>query len=104
MNFYFPQTHSHKKAAAVRKKKKKSRVDREGSPPDVPIDPDEPTYCVCEQVISCEESVTGLAAQIAPPKGKQVSPCKGYLLVGCPIMISILVWDICLSGWTFSAW
>ena len=30
--------------------------------------------------------------------------CKGYFLVGSPIMILILVGDICLLGLTFSAW
>lgn len=33
-----------------KKKRSKSKQEREASPTDLPIDPNEPTYCLCEQV------------------------------------------------------
>ncbi|XP_051565420.1 inhibitor of growth protein 1-like [Myxocyprinus asiaticus] len=37
-------------SSSKKKKKSKSKQDREPSPTDLPIDPNEPTYCLCEQV------------------------------------------------------
>lgn len=72
------------------KKKKRSKADREPSPTDLPIDPNEPTYCLCEQVsfgemIGCDNdecpiewfhfSCVGLNHK---PKGKWYCPkCRG---------------------------
>ncbi len=36
--------------SSKKKKRSKSKQDREPSPTDMPIDPNEPTYCLCEQV------------------------------------------------------
>ncbi|XP_058633836.1 inhibitor of growth protein 1-like isoform X2 [Onychostoma macrolepis] len=73
-----------------KKKKSKARADREPSPTDLPIDPNEPTYCLCEQVsfgemIGCDNdecpiewfhfSCVGLNHK---PKGKWYCPkCRG---------------------------
>lgn len=37
-------------SSAKKKKRSKSKHEREASPTDLPIDPNEPTYCLCEQV------------------------------------------------------
>ncbi|XP_071537302.1 inhibitor of growth protein 2-like isoform X2 [Panulirus ornatus] len=76
----------------TKKKKRKARVEREreDSPTEIPIDPDEPTYCLCEQVsygemIGCDNdlcpiewfhfSCVGLTNK---PKGKWFCPkCRG---------------------------
>ena len=44
-------TPKEKKAKASKKKKRsKAKAEREASPADLPIDPNEPTYCLCNQV------------------------------------------------------
>ncbi|XP_057708147.1 inhibitor of growth protein 1 [Corythoichthys intestinalis] len=79
-----------KRAKTSSKKKKRSKGKSEVSPPDLPIDPDEPTYCLCEQVsygemIGCDNdecpkewfhfSCVGLHHK---PKGKWYCPkCRG---------------------------
>ncbi|XP_054934882.1 inhibitor of growth protein 1-like [Physeter macrocephalus] len=75
-----------KKAEASKKKKcSKAKAVREASPADLPIDPNEPTYCLCNQVsygemISCDNdecpewfhfSCVGLNHK---PKGKWYCP------------------------------
>lgn len=78
------------KASSKKKKRSKGKSEREVSPPDLPIDPDEPTYCLCEQVsygemIGCDNdecpiewfhfSCVGLHHK---PKGKWYCPkCRG---------------------------
>ncbi|KAI5618491.1 inhibitor of growth protein 1 [Silurus asotus] len=80
------------KRAKTSKKKKRSKAkqEREASPTDLPIDPNEPTYCLCEQVsygemIGCDNdecpiewfhfSCVGLNHK---PKGKWYCPkCRG---------------------------
>ncbi|XP_013789503.1 inhibitor of growth protein 1-like [Limulus polyphemus] len=73
-----------------KKKRRKTKAERELSPLDPPIDPDEPTYCLCEQVsfgemIGCDNeectiewfhfSCVGLTTK---PKGKWYCPkCRG---------------------------
>jgi len=76
---------------ATKKKKRRPKVEREqDSPTEIPIDPDEPTYCLCEQVsygemIGCDNdlcpiewfhfSCVGLTNK---PKGKWFCPkCRG---------------------------
>lgn len=72
------------------KKKKRSKADREPSTTDLPIEPNEPTYCLCDQVsfgemIGCDNdecpiewfhfSCVGLNHK---PKGKWYCPkCRG---------------------------
>ncbi|XP_076838522.1 inhibitor of growth protein 1-like [Brachyhypopomus gauderio] len=80
-----------KRAKASKKKKRsKAKQEREASPADLPIDPNEPTYCLCEQVsygemIGCDNdecpiewfhfSCVGLNHK---PKGKWYCPkCRG---------------------------
>lgn len=83
---------SREKRAKTSKKKKRSKAkqEREASPADLPIDPNEPTYCLCEQVsygemIGCDNdecpiewfhfSCVGLNHK---PKGKWYCPkCRG---------------------------
>ncbi|KAG1945492.1 inhibitor of growth protein 1 [Rhinichthys klamathensis goyatoka] len=76
--------------SSKKKKRSKSKQDREPSPTDLPIDPNEPTYCLCEQVsfgemIGCDNeectiewfhfSCVGLYHK---PKGKWYCPkCRG---------------------------
>ena len=78
------------KTNSKKKKRSKGKSEREVSPPDLPIDPDEPTYCLCEQVsygemIGCDNdecpiewfhfSCVGLHHK---PKGKWYCPkCRG---------------------------
>ncbi|XP_037096047.1 inhibitor of growth protein 1 [Syngnathus acus] len=78
------------KTSSKKKKRSKGKSEREVSPPDLPIDPDEPTYCLCEQVsygemIGCDYdecpiewfhfSCVGLHHK---PKGKWYCPkCRG---------------------------
>ncbi|XP_037384586.1 inhibitor of growth protein 1 [Talpa occidentalis] len=80
-----------KKAKASKKKKRaKAKAERAASPADLPIDPNEPTYCLCDQVsygemIGCDNdecpiewfhfSCVGLNHK---PKGKWYCPkCRG---------------------------
>ncbi|XP_038870517.1 inhibitor of growth protein 1-like [Salvelinus namaycush] len=79
-----------KMSSSKKKKRSKGKSEREVSPPDLPIDPDEPTYCLCEQVsygemIGCDNdecpiewfhfSCVGLHHK---PKGKWFCPkCRG---------------------------
>ncbi|XP_044635641.1 inhibitor of growth protein 1 isoform X3 [Equus asinus] len=84
-------TPKEKKAKASKKKKRsKAKAEREASPADLPIDPNEPTYCLCNQVsygemIGCDNdecpiewfhfSCVGLNHK---PKGKWYCPkCRG---------------------------
>ncbi|KAG9271705.1 inhibitor of growth protein 1-like [Astyanax mexicanus] len=76
--------------SAKKRKRTKSKQEREASPTDLPIDPNEPTYCLCEQVsygemICCDNdkcpiewfhfSCVGLHHK---PKGKWYCPkCRG---------------------------
>uniref|UniRef100_A0A8C2LZI6 Inhibitor of growth protein n=1 Tax=Cricetulus griseus TaxID=10029 RepID=A0A8C2LZI6_CRIGR len=73
-----------------KKKRSKAKAEREASPADLPIDPNEPTYCLCNQVsygemIGCDNdecpiewfhfSCVGLNHK---PKGKWYCPkCQG---------------------------
>lgn len=73
-----------------KKKRSKAKAEREASPADLPIDPNEPTYCLCNQVsygemIGCDNeecpiewfhfSCVGLNHK---PKGKWYCPeCRG---------------------------
>lgn len=82
-------TNSNKKQKK-KKRKTKAEKERETSPVEPPIDPDEPTYCLCEQVsygemIGCDNeecpiewfhfSCVGLTTK---PKGKWYCPkCRG---------------------------
>ncbi|KAL7882126.1 hypothetical protein AOLI_G00089750 [Acnodon oligacanthus] len=77
-------------SSSKKKKRSKSKQEREASPADLPIDPNEPTYCLCEQVsygemICCDNdkcpiewfhfSCVGLHHK---PKGKWYCPkCRG---------------------------
>ncbi|KAK1890445.1 Inhibitor of growth protein 2 [Dissostichus eleginoides] len=79
-----------KKSKSAKKKKRKSKQERDASPVDFAIDPNEPTYCLCEQVsygemIGCDNdqcpiewfhfSCVGLTYK---PKGKWYCPkCRG---------------------------
>ncbi|XP_015260386.1 PREDICTED: inhibitor of growth protein 2-like [Cyprinodon variegatus] len=79
-----------KKSKSSKKKKRKSKQERDASPVDFTIDPNEPTYCLCEQVsygemIGCDNeqchiewfhfSCVGLTYK---PKGKWYCPkCRG---------------------------
>ncbi|XP_078253210.1 inhibitor of growth protein 2 [Rhinoraja longicauda] len=79
-----------KKSKSAKKKRTKARPEREISPIDFPIDPNEPTYCLCNQVsygemIGCDNeecpiewfhfSCVGLTYK---PKGKWYCPkCRG---------------------------
>ncbi|XP_023684209.1 inhibitor of growth protein 1 isoform X2 [Paramormyrops kingsleyae] len=84
-------TPKEKKVKVSKKKKRaKAKTEREASAPDVPIDPNEPTYCLCDQVsygemIGCDNeecpiewfhfSCVGLNHK---PKGKWYCPkCRG---------------------------
>ncbi|XP_053240406.1 inhibitor of growth protein 1 isoform X3 [Podarcis raffonei] len=84
-------TPKEKKAKKSNKKKRsKAKAEREASPADLPIDPNEPTYCLCNQVsygemIGCDNdecpiewfhfSCVGLNHK---PKGKWYCPkCRG---------------------------
>lgn len=78
------------KTSSKKKKRSKGKSERDVSPPELPIDPDEPTYCLCEQVsygemIGCDNdecpiewfhfSCVGLHHK---PKGKWYCPkCRG---------------------------
>lgn len=79
-----------KKSKSSKKKKRKAKQERDTSPVDFAIDPNEPTYCLCEQVsygemIGCDNdqcpiewfhfSCVGLTYK---PKGKWYCPkCRG---------------------------
>ncbi|XP_046359754.1 inhibitor of growth protein 1-like [Haliotis rufescens] len=79
-----------KEKVPKKKKKRKVKKEREDSPVDPPIDPDEPTYCLCNQVsygemIGCDNdkcviewfhfNCVGLTTK---PKGKWYCPkCRG---------------------------
>ncbi|XP_029932675.1 inhibitor of growth protein 2 [Myripristis murdjan] len=79
-----------KKSKSAKKKKRKAKQERDASPVDFAIDPNEPTYCLCEQVsygemIGCDNdqcpiewfhfSCVGLTYK---PKGKWYCPkCRG---------------------------
>ncbi|XP_030644213.1 inhibitor of growth protein 2 [Chanos chanos] len=79
-----------KKSKSAKKKKRKVKQEREASPVEFTIDPNEPTYCLCEQVsygemIGCDNeqcpiewfhfSCVGLTYK---PKGKWYCPkCRG---------------------------
>ncbi|XP_047226950.1 inhibitor of growth protein 1 [Girardinichthys multiradiatus] len=78
------------KTSSKKKKKSKGKSEREVSPPDLPIDPDEPTYCLCEQVsygemIGCDNDVCPIewfhfscVGLHHKPKGKWYCPkCRG---------------------------
>lgn len=87
-----PQEEKSSTSKKSKKKKRKSKAEKErdDSPIDQPIDPDEPTYCLCEQVsfgemICCDNeqchiewfhfSCVGLNTK---PKGKWYCPkCRG---------------------------
>ncbi|CAJ0948282.1 unnamed protein product [Ranitomeya imitator] len=79
-----------KPKTSKKKKRSKAKAEREASPADLPIDPNEPTYCLCNQVsygemIGCDNeecpiewfhfSCVGLNHK---PKGKWYCPeCRG---------------------------
>ncbi|KAL2097463.1 hypothetical protein ACEWY4_006670 [Coilia grayii] len=79
-----------KSKSAKKKKRAKAKQEREASPVEFPIDPNEPTYCLCEQVsygemIGCDNeqcpiewfhfTCVGLTYK---PKGKWYCPkCRG---------------------------
>ncbi|XP_052278209.1 inhibitor of growth protein 1-like isoform X1 [Dreissena polymorpha] len=73
-----------------KKKKRKTKKDKEQSPVDPPIDPDEPTYCLCEQVsygemIGCDNDACAIewfhfncVGLTSKPKGRWYCPkCRG---------------------------
>ncbi|KAL1282303.1 hypothetical protein QQF64_001106 [Cirrhinus molitorella] len=73
-----------------KKKKSKAKAEREPSPTDLPIDPNEPTYCLCEQVsfgemIGCDNDECPIewfhfscVELNHKPKGKWYCPkCRG---------------------------
>ncbi|XP_043232470.1 inhibitor of growth protein 1-like [Amphibalanus amphitrite] len=77
-------------ASAAKRRKRKARQGREDSPMDVPIEPDEPTYCLCEQVffgemIGCDNELCPIewfhfacVNIVHKPKGKWYCPrCRG---------------------------
>ena len=77
-------------SSAAKRRKRKSRHGREDSPVDVPIEPDEPTYCLCEQVffgemIGCDNELCPIewfhfacVNIVHKPKGKWYCPrCRG---------------------------
>ncbi|XP_039289458.1 inhibitor of growth protein 1 [Nilaparvata lugens] len=85
-----------KKGATVKKKKRKTKQtvqQREETPPredEIPIDPDEPTYCLCDQIsygemILCDNDLCPIewfhfscVALATKPKGKWYCPkCRG---------------------------
>lgn len=80
-----------KKAKSSKKKKRsKAKQEREASPADLPIDPNEPTYCLCEQVsygemIGCDNDECPIewfhfscVSLNHKPKGKWYCPkCRG---------------------------
>ena len=84
------KTSSSSSSSSKKKKRSKAKQEREASPTDLPIDPNEPTYCLCEQVsygemIGCDNdecpiewfhfSCVGLHHK---PKGKWYCPkCRG---------------------------
>ena len=78
------------KTSSKKKKRSKGKCEREVSPPDLPIDPDEPTYCLCAQVsygemIGCDNDECPIewfhfscVALHHKPKGKWFCPkCRG---------------------------
>ncbi|XP_028846638.1 inhibitor of growth protein 1 [Denticeps clupeoides] len=85
-----PKEKRAKTSSSKKKKRSKAKQERETSPADLPIDPNEPTYCLCEQVsygemIGCDNdecpiewfhfSCVGLHHK---PKGKWFCPkCRG---------------------------
>ncbi|XP_069746514.1 inhibitor of growth protein 1 isoform X3 [Narcine bancroftii] len=80
-----------KKAKTSKKKKRsKAKAEREASPADLPIDPNEPTYCLCNQVsygemIGCDNDECPIewfhfscVSLHHKPKGKWYCPkCRG---------------------------
>lgn len=86
-------TATKKNQATGKKKKRKSRQQREETPPredEIPIDPDEPTYCLCDQIsygemILCDNDLCPIewfhfscVALATKPKGKWFCPkCRG---------------------------
>ncbi|CAG0886351.1 unnamed protein product, partial [Darwinula stevensoni] len=78
---------------AARRRKRKQKIEKEPaeeSPGDIPIDPDEPTYCLCEQVsfgdmIGCDNDLCPIewfhfscVNLSCKPKGKWYCPrCRG---------------------------
>ncbi|XP_060598860.1 inhibitor of growth protein 1-like [Ruditapes philippinarum] len=73
-----------------KKKKRKTKKDKEQSPIDPPIDPDEPLYCLCQQVsygemIGCDNDACAIewfhfncVGLTSKPKGKWFCPkCRG---------------------------
>ncbi|XP_078061373.1 inhibitor of growth protein 1-like [Mustelus asterias] len=80
-----------KKAKTSKKKKRsKAKAEREASPADLPIDPNEPTYCLCNQVsygemIGCDNEECPIewfhfscVSLNHKPKGKWYCPkCRG---------------------------
>ncbi|XP_066542910.1 inhibitor of growth protein 1 [Hoplias malabaricus] len=76
--------------SSKKKKRPKAKQEREASPTDLPIDPNEPTYCLCEQVsfgemICCDNDKCPIewfhfscVALHHKPKGKWYCPkCRG---------------------------
>ncbi|KAL8559573.1 hypothetical protein ACOMHN_018736 [Nucella lapillus] len=78
------------KTTGTKKKKKRKMMKKEGSPIDVPIDPNEPTYCLCNNIsygemIGCDNLNCEIEWYHFPcvqlttkPKGKWYCPnCRG---------------------------
>nr|XP_046219612.1 inhibitor of growth protein 1-like [Oncorhynchus gorbuscha]XP_046219613.1 inhibitor of growth protein 1-like [Oncorhynchus gorbuscha] len=85
-----PREKRAKMLSSKKKKRSKGKSEREVSPLDLPIDPDEPTYCLCEQVsygemIGCDNNECliewfhfSCVALHHKPKGKWFCPkCRG---------------------------
>ncbi|CAG7668707.1 unnamed protein product [Allacma fusca] len=87
-----PKKQSQHKKDTNEKKYKKRKKQLENSPPSIPIDPDEPTYCLCDQVsygemIGCDNDLCPIewfhfsCVQLNSsykPKGKWYCPkCRG---------------------------
>lgn len=77
-------------SSSKKKKRSKAKQEREASPTDLPIDPNEPTYCLCEQVsfgemICCDNDKCSIewfhfscVDLHHKPKGKWYCPkCRG---------------------------
>ncbi|WAQ98683.1 ING1-like protein [Mya arenaria] len=85
-----PVVNNIKEDKPKKKKKRKTKKDKEQSPIDPPIDPDEPTYCLCQQVsygemIGCDNDACAIewfhfncVGLTSKPKGKWYCPkCRG---------------------------
>lgn len=84
------QLRSSSAGVATKRRKRKTQQERDRSPVEVPIEPDEPTYCLCEQVffgemIGCDNDLCPIewfhfscVNIVHKPKGRWYCPrCRG---------------------------